>query len=399
MSANRRSRLICHAYYAMYGMVGLGLLPPLTRSFETTFGLSHAQMGLLLGIGIVTGSVTALLSGMLYDHWGGRILMAGSLMLAGWSALGVGAADRMAWFVAALLLFHIVNSVGATLANPITSYLYGDERSRGMSLLHGCQGLGRLLAPLLVTAVLFVTGRWQPVFLVGAVLFAVWSLLFLFVFREPAWAATDDPSGVGIAGLVRGLRSLLRDPGVRLIVLAFVLSVGAETSTIIWFPNLLESEWGFTKQQALMTLTLMMLGYTLVRLTGGFLPRGAERILIPIGTGLHVAVMAWVMLIPSRGVVPVAAFLMGTALGVYWPNLAAAAYHYTPYRHGTLVGLFLVTGCAGGFLLLSVTGRLADLFTLRRAIWTAPVCSLLLGAVFVGFRRVEGRDGTADARR
>ena len=48
MDSTARQKAVCHSYYVVFGMLGIGMLPPLVKSIEEAFGFTHTQMGLFL---------------------------------------------------------------------------------------------------------------------------------------------------------------------------------------------------------------------------------------------------------------------------------------------------------------------------------------------------------------
>lgn len=59
-------------YYMLFGLVGTGLLVPLVRSFEDTYGLTHGQMGTLTGACSLLFAAAALTGGYIFDRYGPR---------------------------------------------------------------------------------------------------------------------------------------------------------------------------------------------------------------------------------------------------------------------------------------------------------------------------------------
>ena len=376
MVGTRLSKAICHSYYLLFGLVGIGLLPPLVKSFEDGYGISHTTIGLVLGVGAVLLSLASLGVGVWYDRRGGRTVLSATMLLCAVSALGIYFTHSVVPFVVLLLSFHIANGLGAVV-NPLVARLYAEERARGMNLLHAWQGVGRLLAPMLVAVCIALTGQWRSAFGVSAIIFGSWFPLVWFGLKETPQAQSQQHHDTAFNTM-----ALLRDRVVMLGVAGFFLLSGCEMSLMTWMANFLESETQFGKTEALTALTAMMLGYTAIRLLLGF---RRSRV-----TSLHIALSAVVLaaafwLTTKVGDVHLLyslAFLMGLCFGPYWPSLAAAIYDYAPSGHGTLTGLFGIGSTTGAFVFVSAVGVLGDIATLRYGLLLAPVCGILFAVAY-----------------
>ena len=137
------ARAISHAYFFLIGLVGVGLLPALIRSFELNFSLSHTRMGAILSASSLVMASGSVLSGIWYDRSGPRWVLGAALAVTAAGALMLWGAASAPAFAAALMLFHFGHGLGVPV-NSLISQLYGSERARGLILMHGFQALGRL---------------------------------------------------------------------------------------------------------------------------------------------------------------------------------------------------------------------------------------------------------------
>jgi len=377
VTSARLNKAICHSYYLLFGLVGLGLLPPLIKSFEDSYQISHTTMGIVLGVGAVVMSLASLGAGAWYDRQGGRAPLSATMAFCAALALGIYFAQSVVPFIVLLLAFHIANGLGAVV-NPLVAKLYAGERARGMSLLHAFQGVGRLLAPMLVAACITLSGQWRAAFVVSAILFGIWFALVWFGLKEtPQQVRNPQEHGSSFDAV-----GVLRDRVVVLGTTGFFFLSGCELNLMTWLPNFLESETQFGKTDALTALTAMMLGYTAIRLVLGV---RQSRV-----TNLHIASSAIVLAAAFWLVTKVGdpyllyslAFLIGLCFGPYWPALAAVVYDYIPSGHGTLTGLLNIAGTAGAFVFVSAVGVLGDIVGLRYGLLIAPVCGILFATAY-----------------
>lgn len=152
-SHSNRDITVCLLSYVVFDMLGTGMIPGIVMSFETTHGLSHSLMGTFLGIASGCAGLSGTVSGILADRYGAPRMLAFSMGAISLGALGI-AFVPVKWGAVAALLFFVSANATTVPVNGLIVKLFGSTGSRGINLLHGLQGVGRLLAPL--AAALFV---------------------------------------------------------------------------------------------------------------------------------------------------------------------------------------------------------------------------------------------------
>ncbi len=355
-------------------MLGSGLIVPLVKRFEESFGLSHGEMGTLLGACGAVFSIASVLGGYLDAHLGSRRVLAACTLACAAAALWLGWAWDTTIFVAALLAFSFTNGL-TQMVNGTVSRLYGQNRSSGINLLHGFQGLGRLLAPLAVVVAMNLTGTWRVALFISAALHVVWSVLFHLGLPRHQ----PHPPGHVVHGPIK---PLLRSPLLWTAMAAFTVLVGAEFAVMSWVPVFLENEAGLSRDLALTGLTVMMAGYTAARLVIGLRQRHPRPAWIFIMAVVEVA--AILLLITLRGDLMLLAMcgVMGLAFGCWWPTLAATLFDAVPFNHGVLTGLCNIASTCGIFIFSSSIGWLGDAVSLRWALLVPCACALVFALLY-----------------
>ena len=367
-------------------MFGAGVLPPLVKSLEDAYGLSHTQMGTSLGVAGAVAAVGGMVGGLLYDRFGARAIMTLAMALCAAAALCLYSAGTAAVFVVSLMFFMGANGLGQVV-NPLISRLYGRQRRRGMNLLHSFQGMGRLSAPLVVLVCMAVAG-WRSAFILSAVAFVIWALLFFLGVKDGPGRAPTPPAG---GGRFHWARKCLRDRRVLLGLVGMALGAGCESVTIMWLPNFLQREaaWPewvpnflqreapWSRDTALYTLTAVMVGYTAVRVFAGLRGRMVNFKFAVLSAAEIVLAFVLIVTATSRVVLFPAGVLLGFGFGWYWPSLAGAIYDCVPEGQGAVGGLFQVTCTSMAFIFLAAAGALGDAFSLLHAILLAPCCGVL----------------------
>lgn len=375
-SGQNRDITLCLLYYIVFGMLGAGIVPGIVKSFETTYNLSHTVMGTILGIGAVLAATGAVLSGILSDRFGSTRMLVVSMGIITLGALGLWLLQSTAGAIGALLVFAIGNAATGPI-NGLIVKLYGRTHSQGINLLHGLQGVGRLLSPLAVALCLQISTRWQTVFLLSAVAHITYGFLF-FSIREPSGSQKG-------ALRLKQLFSTLRNPYLLLGLIPFTFLSGCEKTLLTWTANYLETEGGFLRQQALLGLTFMMVGYTAVRLLVGVTK-------ISVGPGfilgclcLNIGGVCSIILFRKIAIIYIFCMILGFSFGTFWPSTASLLFDRLHGGHGLLVGLFSLGGTIGSTISLTMTGVLADSFSLGVTLAVAPLCTVFFMMLYVYF--------------
>lgn len=104
LAANTLAFGVCFAVWMMYGVLVTFLVDQQAYAFTKT------QMGWLIGIPVLTGSIFRLPAGMLADRYGGRLVFAAIMLLAAVSAYLTSLADSFSGFLLGGLGFGIAGA-------------------------------------------------------------------------------------------------------------------------------------------------------------------------------------------------------------------------------------------------------------------------------------------------
>lgn len=363
------ARGISHAYFFLIGLVGVGLLPALIRSFELNFSLSHTRMGAILSASSLVMASGSVLSGIWYDRSGPRWVLGAALAVTAAGALMLWDAASAPAFAAALMLFHFGHGLGVPV-NSLISQLYGSERARGLILMHGFQALGRLGAPALVVACFALSAGWRSAFLLSAVLFGGWAALFIFSLQNFSVHAQRSAAGGGVRAVLHYLADVRLQTG----LLGFVAASGVEGVLITWLPTYLQTEGAASQAGALLALSAMLIGYTIIRLLLGSGRLTATARFIGASVAAYLAGLALVLSLPAQlYVLYPACVLLGAAVGSFWPALATRLYDCFPDAQGIIGGLIVSASVLGGASTVTLVGWIGDAFSLQQALLITPV--------------------------
>lgn len=389
---NLLNKSICHSYYFILGMVGIGLIPPLVKRFELSYDFSHSAMGLILGIGSLLFGVSALISGALYDRYGGRRIMLFCLALSALTAIGISFSATALSFIISMFLFKLGNGFGSVI-NPMVAKLYDENKQKAINLLHGFHGIGKLLSPLLVAACLSITGDWKLALVIAAALYIIWFIIFIFFYKEPGSSdvkkdESNSNDNIKVKEILSGSYPLLG-------LFGFIIILGNEAILCSWLPNFLETEQGLTVNNALFLLTCIMLGFTFIRLIFGMKGIKADTRIIFITTIIHVISFCFIIYFKEIVIIYFAGFVLGASFGIYWPGLAATLYENITGGHGILTGLIIVASTIGAFLFSWLIGVVADLTSLKQALFMAPACAVIYAVIFYKLTKMSAKKDPA----
>lgn len=380
-----RDRIVCLGYSVVYGMLGAGLLPGLIKPLEEHYGLTHTQMGMFLAIGGGLSCVALVVLGVIADRYRVRSVLSISMFVIAASAFVIWQVEIVAFGIAALLLFRLAGTI-YLVVNGLVFALYGAQHKRGLNVFHGLQGVGRLLAPLLILVATIVTGTWQTVFLISLLVHLWFMFLFLNV-REP-----PHPIGQELRPSLRTLQALV-NRRLLLGMVAFMFIAGCEVTIVTWLANCLEREVHFLQSQALFALTIMMIGYTGVRLVLGFAKIKVVPLFMVGALLLNVAAYVLALFVVKNVVgVYIACLFLGLSFGSFWPCMASLLFQKLRGGRGLLSGIFGLGSVLGAIIFVSLVGWLGDYFSLRVALVTMPISATVFVSIYYYFSMETGRD-------
>lgn len=309
---------LAHGTSHFYHLILAALFPWL----KPAFGLSYAELGLLLTAFFVVSGIGQALAGFVVDRVGAlRVLFFGMTML-GVSALVLSAAGSYPALMAGALLAGVGNSIfhpaDYTLLNQRVSRA---RLSHGFSV-HGISGnIGWAAAPLFMTSVAALSS-WRTALACAAVLpFAVLGILCLNRAHlrpepKPAVAASAGEEGVGTLSFLR-LRAVW-------MCFAFFFLTAVSLGGIQAFAAIgLVQLYGISRELATGSYTAYMLASAGGMLLGGFVGAGRQdhdrTVAIAFAVAAALALLLGAAVLPGWLALPLMA-LIGFFSGVAGPS-------------------------------------------------------------------------------
>ena len=318
---------------ALIGLVGLAhlishfsqlLLAPLFPWLKVAFGVSYAQLGMLMSIFFVVSCVVQFVSGFVVDRVGPRPVLFGGLALLGCAALGF-AASQSYWMLAG---FSVLAGIGNGVFHPV-DYTLLNRRVHQSRLghafsVHGITGsLGWALAPAMLVPLTLVYSWRVALVCAGVLIFAVIAVLWLQRAHLTLDAAGAAKPRSAEASVVEGKFEFLKIPAVWMCFAFFLFYAMALSIVQTFAPEAARSLHSVPAATAAMCLTVYMLASAAGMIAGGFLvsdPARCERI-VGAGFGLAAIVALAVGFVDLSAVaVPFMFVVMGFATGTAGPS-------------------------------------------------------------------------------
>jgi len=328
---------LAHGTSHFYHLILAALFPWL----KPAFGLSYAELGLLLTAFFVVSGVGQALAGFVVDKVGARSVLFFGMTMLGISALVLSVAGSYAALMAGALLAGVGNSI----FHPADYTLLNQRVSRarlahGFSV-HGISGnIGWAAAPLFMTTVAAFSS-WRMALACAAILpLAVLAVLVL----NRARLAPEPKPAVAAAPAVEGTLSFLRLRAVWMCFAFFFLTAVALGGIQAFASIGLMQLYGISRELATGSYTAYMLASAGGMLLGGFIGAGRQdhdrTVAIAFAVAAALALLLGAAVVPGWLALPLMA-LVGFFSGVAGPSRdlmirAAAPKHATGRVYGVV---------------------------------------------------------------
>ena len=250
------------------------LLPPLFPVFIQEFGLSFAQVGLLMSVFFVVSGIGQALSGFVVDKFGARPVLFTALATFFSACLVASHAQGYGWLIAAAALAGLANCPFHPIDFSILNQRVSTPRLGYAFSVHGLSGsLGWALTPILLVGLMPLIG-WRQAYWVTAGVYALVLVILLINREQLVTSVVKKQEVAGVSSL-----DFLKLPVVWWCFAFFLLSTITLAVVQSYSASILKAMHGVSLQAATATLTAYMLCSALGILLGGFVSArmGAQR--------------------------------------------------------------------------------------------------------------------------
>jgi len=358
------------------------VLPPLLDNITADLGASFGTMGLIGTITFLTYGSGALIGGPLSDRLGSLKVARISIGLGGVMTILFLFADNFLVFGAGMFLMALWASFYHPTANGLIAKAFTENTGGAMGTHNAAGNLGQVLTPT-VAYYLGVTFNWRLSF----VFFGALSVV------TAAFLSRINVDEGDISGVSQSYLEFIRTPGLWVILFYNVLVGFLFRSVDLFFPSFLSVERGFTGGLAAVANSGILLLGTAGQLLGGV---GSDRLgqtktLLVASAGMALSLVL-LMFLPT-GTLGVALFILlyGVSMFGHQPTVTSMVSRLSP-RHmmGLAYGVMFFSAFGVGSLSTTVTGYLADEYSLTTAFWlNAGVGAALLAVSVLIYLKID----------
>ncbi len=329
-----------------------GLIAPLAPTFRDLYGLSTTQVGLLVAVPVLLGSLARLPFGLLTDRYGGRLVFTAlSLTLLAPVAL----AGLTGSFGSLLGVSFFLGLAGAsfTVGVPFVSRWFPPER-QGFALgIYGMGNIGTAIANFTVPGLAGSIG-WSRVFWLYLPALAALAALDRLVGR-------DAPGAPPRQSLAARFAVFRQRPVSWVLALFYFVTFGGFVAIGAYLPTLLVGEYGLARTDAAARAGGFVILATLARPLGGALADRRSGAPLLNAVFLTVAGLA-VVLAFEPGMAGITAAFLGIAfmLGLGTGAVFLLVPKFFPGQAGIVTGLVGAAGGLGGFFPPPLMGAVRD---------------------------------------
>jgi MFS transporter, FSR family, fosmidomycin resistance protein len=348
-----------------------GALPALLPFLRDKFSLSYTAVGAVILASQASSSLIQPLFGLWSDRRGAMWLLPTGVAVAG-VGIAVAADAPSYWLV---LLLVLVSGLGSAAYHPegskFAGFVSGRKRASGMAWFSIGGNLGFGIGPIATTAVVVAFG------LRGGLLLAIPGLVVALALLAGAAYLRGFAPDAGAERVVHG-----RDD---MFAMKLLLSVIALRSVawfgLITFVPLWEVSIGHSKSHGNHLLALMLFAGGVGTLALGPLADrfGARNVLLASVLATGPLVLVFVLVGGVPGVIALA--LTGTCVVGTFGVTMVMGQEYMPRHVGTASGLVIGLSVGLGGIAAVALGRVADMSSLRTALFVAAAAPLLASAL------------------
>jgi fucose permease len=357
-------------------LITLGSVLP---SLSLKFGLSELQTSTIVTIlpaGVLAGSMVF---GPIVDRFGYKLLLIISSLLTAAGLSLIGTAESILLLKIAVFLTGFGGGILNGETNTIVSDISGEKRNANLSFLAIFFCIGALGVPAVMSALSGVYS-FETILAATSVLIVLLTIAFFFI----KFPAPKQQQGFPVK---EGFM-LLRQPALLLLSLVLFFESGLEGLSNNWTTTYLGKSAGMNGKEALLGLTLLVLGMTVGRLLSGFILRKISSVFVVAG-GFFLIFSASIILILKWPGELMGMVLLGLGYAPVFPIMLGYIGTLFKDLSGTAFSIALFIALAGNTILNFIMGLLSDIAGIKSFPFLL-VGSLLCMAfvLLMAFRRI-----------
>lgn len=377
---------VCFAVWTIFSIIGVQI--------QGDLGLTDAQLGLLIGTPILSGSLSRVLLGVWTDQIGGRIMSVVTMALAAVATFLLSYATTYEMMLLAALGLGLAGGSFAVGVAYVSKWFPAEKQGTALGIF-GAGNVGAAVTKLAAPFVMVAFG-WPIVAQLWAAALVLTAVIFWFTTSDEPELVARRAQGIKAKGTLLQLEPL-RNVQVWRFSLYYFFVFGAFVALSLWLPKYLIGVYGVDIKLAGLLAAAFSIPASLFRAYGGHLSdRYGARATMYVTFAVS-AVCTFMLAYPhtdyiihgvrgpisfstQMGLVPFVMIVF--VLGFFMSLGKAAVYKHVPVYYpgsvGAVGGLVGMIGGLGGFMLPIAFGMLLDL----TGLWTSSFM-LLFAIVMV----------------
>ncbi|ACV12507.1 major facilitator superfamily MFS_1 [Halorhabdus utahensis DSM 12940] len=346
----------------------------LVPTFETYFGVSKGQLGLITPVGTVGYLVAMLALGSASGRVDIRKFLLAGVALTGLSLVLIGAAPSFLLLLGLVGMRSLSTGIFRALDRPTLSHLYPESRARVFTLQEMIWAVGATSGPILVTAILSQYS-WRATYLVLAALTVP---VFVLVWRLDAPTGTTNERTFELSDL----RPLLSQPGVYGMIAALIVVGGIESIYFTWLPSFADAT--FSGWITGVVLSIYLAAYVPGRFVFSELSDQYSFTRVLVVTSILLTMLTYIAFTVAEGYMLLGSiFGIGLLISGLFPTLISMGIESMPSFSGPVNVIANVAAQVGFSTAPVIVGVLADATDIETAILVQIGLAGLLALVMI----------------
>jgi MFS family permease len=337
---------------------------------HTSFG----TIGIISTITFLTFGTGALIGGPLSDRIGSLKVAQISIGLGGLMSVVFLFANNVYVFGAGMFLMALWASFYHPTANGLIAKAFPENTGGSMGVHNAAGNFGQVFTPT-VAFFLGITFSWR----ISFVFFGVLSVLTaLLLNRIDVNEGSMERNGSGYLDFIK-------TPGLWVILLYNVIVGSLFRSVDLFFPSFLSTEKMYTGGLAAVANSMILFFGVIGQLAGGRGSDryGSQRVLLITTAGMVMSLLI-LLVMPTTIAVPIFVFLYGISMFGHQPTVTNLVSKLSPRNMmGLAYGVMFFSAFGVGSISTSLTGWLADKYSLTVAFWVNTGFSVILMVISI----------------
>lgn len=308
---------------------------------------------------IITGGtiISSFFSGKMIKKFGTWKVTTFSVFLTAMGLLGVYFAPSFIW----ICLLAVPLGLGAgAVDSALNNFVANHYEAKHMNWLHCFWGIGATSGPFIMSFYLLKENGWRSGYATIGIIQSI--LVVCLLLSLPLWRKFEDSKEEEKKGSTSiNVKTLLKLPGAKPTLIAFLCYCGIELTTGLWASSFLVFNSGLSAGLAAKWVSLYYLGITVGRFLAGFLSMKLNnKQMIRVGQLICLLVAVLLMIPFSNNFKLVGLILIGLGCAPIYP----AMLHETPNKFGKdlsqeIMGIQMATAYVGSTIVPPLFGMLS----------------------------------------